>query len=157
MKTCSRCEKIKPESEFWLKSRAKSRLQPWCKKCLYEYREARGWYNKTQAEQQKRWHRRRKAWVDSLKMDKPCTDCGRIYPPCVMDFHHRDKGSKVFTISKVARHGDKAKLLAEIEKCDLLCANCHRIRTHERGCRPTLQDSAQILLPTETPNLTHDR
>lgn len=61
----------------------------------------------------------------------PCADCGRSYPPYVMDFDHRDASQKSFTIGS-ARDviASAASLLKEIAKCDLVCANCHRERTH---------------------------
>ena len=70
-----------------------------------------------------------KLYLDEKK-DGPCVDCGETYPPYVMDFDHV-RGEKVFALSDMARRGtSKAKLDAEIEKCDLVCANCHRERTH---------------------------
>lgn len=60
----------------------------------------------------------------------PCTDCGIKYPPYVMDFDHV-KGQKVRGVSQILRYGEAA-MMAEIKKCELVCANCHRIRTHER-------------------------
>lgn len=63
----------------------------------------------------------------------PCTDCGGSFPPYVMDFDHLPGTKKTLAVSYLANHGSgKAKLLAEIAKCELVCANCHRIRTHTR-------------------------
>lgn len=58
--------------------------------------------------------------------DQPCADCGKTYPYFVMDFDHR--GDKDRSVSKMMTRS-LAKILAEIEKCDLVCANCHRVRT----------------------------
>lgn len=55
-----------------------------------------------------------------------CVDCGYAGALAALDFHHRDSGTKEFAISSF--RGSWAKLVAEVEKCDLLCANCHRIR-----------------------------
>ena len=64
----------------------------------------------------------------------PCADCGGQYPYYVMDFDHRAEGEKVIEVAQiVALNWNKNRLLAEIEKCDIVCSNCHRIRTHERG------------------------
>lgn len=69
-------------------------------------------------------------FVNSLK-NKQCMDCGIVYPPYVMDFDHRDPSEKINTISRIIRDmWSKKRILSEIEKCDLICANCHRIRTH---------------------------
>lgn len=67
---------------------------------------------------------------EAINMAKsgPCTDCHVQYPPYVKDFHHV-RGVKRFAIS---RGGCRSvgSLLAEIAKCDVICANCHRERTH---------------------------
>lgn len=55
-------------------------------------------------------------------------DCGQTFPMCVMDFDHRDPSLKCFGIGQY-KEGSVTKLLAEIAKCDVVCANCHRIRT----------------------------
>lgn len=68
-------------------------------------------------------------FVNALKENKPCMDCGNIFPPVCMDFDHRDPTDKVDNIARLVVRGNKAKLLEEIEKCDLVCANCHRKRT----------------------------
>jgi len=49
-----------------------------------------------------------------------------------MDFDHRDGATKIAEISNLAHSGSTKKLLVEIEKCDLVCSNCHRIRTRRR-------------------------
>lgn len=61
----------------------------------------------------------------------PCADCGVEYPPYVMDLDHRPGEVKLFQISKGLRKS-RGVLLTEIAKCDTVCANCHRIRTHTR-------------------------
>ncbi len=76
-----------------------------------------------------------RAFVESLKLGKDCTDCGRSFPPCAMDFDHLDGSTKVGTISYVSRRllWPKERILEEVEKCELVCAKCHRIRTHARA------------------------
>jgi hypothetical protein len=58
----------------------------------------------------------------------PCVDCGVQYPYYVMDFDHV-RGEKRFALSQHQARGLKL-IDEEIAKCDLVCANCHRIRTH---------------------------
>lgn len=58
--------------------------------------------------------------------DAPCMDCDQRYPHYVMDFDHRDPSTKILNVG-LSR--SLARTLAEIEKCDLVCANCHRTRT----------------------------
>lgn len=62
--------------------------------------------------------------------DKPCADCGIQYPPCAMEFDHVI-GTKLFDIGGNGSWKSLPKLLAEIEKCDVVCANCHAMRTHD--------------------------
>lgn len=68
-------------------------------------------------------------FVESYKQDKPCQDCQGVFPPFVMDFDHVS-GKKIRDISTLVSRGVSEKaLLTEIAKCELICANCHRIRT----------------------------
>ncbi len=64
-------------------------------------------------------------------------DCGQKYPPYVMDFDHRDPKLKISTLNRMIylHRYAKEKLLVEIKKCDVVCANCHRIRTHEKSIK----------------------
>jgi hypothetical protein len=61
---------------------------------------------------------------------QPCIDCNVQYPPYVMDYDHRDPSTKLTNVAALVRYGSYSRILAEIDKCDLVCANCHRIRTH---------------------------
>ena len=60
----------------------------------------------------------------------PCADCGRSYPPYVMDFDH--KGDKRGLVSQMPYGLSLTRLIAEMAKCEVVCANCHRLRTHRR-------------------------
>jgi hypothetical protein len=63
---------------------------------------------------------------------RPCADCRASYPYYVMDFDHV-RGEKSFNISASSRLLHPfAEVVAEIEKCDVVCSNCHRERTHQR-------------------------
>lgn len=65
--------------------------------------------------------------------DRPCADCGVKYPYYIMEFDHRPEEIKKFGVNKgPGRHGTQ-KILDEIAKCDVVCANCHRKRSHQRG------------------------
>ncbi len=59
----------------------------------------------------------------------PCMDCKGSFPPVCMDFDHRDPSTKSFALSR-ARGFDLEAVKLELAKCDLICSNCHRIRTH---------------------------
>ncbi len=70
----------------------------------------------------------RAAFIADLK-NVPCMDCGGLFPSVCMDFDHR--GDKEFAIH-ANKMGKMDALLKEIHKCDVVCANCHRIRTQKR-------------------------
>lgn len=71
-----------------------------------------------------------KAAYNALK-DVPCMDCGGRFPPECMDFDHV-RGEKKFTIGPYVLCADQEWFLEEVLKCDIVCANCHRIRTKNR-------------------------
>lgn len=77
-------------------------------------------------------HYTKKAAALTALKNKPCMDCGGTFPTCCMDFDHRDPSTKnrkaAGMIALAARVGWD-EVLAEIAKCDIVCANCHRIRT----------------------------
>jgi hypothetical protein len=70
-------------------------------------------------------------WLNEQK-NRSCDDCGGTFPPCAMDFHHRDKAAKLYSLSTAVARVGRAKVEQEISKCDLICANCHRIREYSR-------------------------
>ncbi|KKL03712.1 hypothetical protein LCGC14_2623380 [marine sediment metagenome] len=63
------------------------------------------------------------------KMTHPCRDCGEG-DPRVLDFDHVH-GNKSFQLQE-AKQKPLTEILMEIQKCDVVCANCHRLRTQER-------------------------
>lgn len=65
------------------------------------------------------------------KKDVPCADCGIVYPHYVMHFDHLGVEPKLFTVSQM-RTKTKQVILDEIAKCEVVCANCHAERTHNR-------------------------
>lgn len=71
-------------------------------------------------------------YIEKCK-NNPCQDCGQSFPAYVMDFHHRNPDEKITVVGRT-RSIKAAK--NEIEKCDLLCANCHRTRTWKDKGRP---------------------
>ena len=73
-----------------------------------------------------------KAWMLELK-SRPCADCGGVFPVCCMDFDHRDGTEKAYNLgSMFAHHYSRELIQTELDKCDLVCANCHRVRTRNR-------------------------
>jgi len=82
-----------------------------------------------------RHYEEKSAFIDSLK-SHPCLDCERSLPPVCMDFDHV-RGVKKFKISRMVTCTQEV-ILAEIAKCDLVCANCHRLRTDARMAKSTV-------------------
>jgi len=66
--------------------------------------------------------------IDSLK-SVPCLDCGITFPPCVMDFDHLDGDAKVSNVNRLVGSAPWDVVLAEIAKCALRCACCHRLKS----------------------------
>lgn len=72
-----------------------------------------------------------KAILREIKLKSGCADCGYRGHPAALEFDHVT-GQKSFTI---ATRRDLLKIFDEIQKCEVVCSNCHRIRTFERGER----------------------
>lgn len=67
-----------------------------------------------------------KLWIDLLKSELGCANCGETHPAC-LDFHHKNPKIKKEKVSRlVNRVASRDRVLKEISRCDLLCANCHR-------------------------------
>jgi hypothetical protein len=91
------------------------------------------YYGLHRAEEIARVTRRQRATLDFLRdvRRRPCADCGGVFSPWVMDFDHRDPTKKSFNVmSGRAMLMSRSRLMAEIEKCDIVCANCHAARTY---------------------------
>ena len=71
-------------------------------------------------------------YVNEIKQKTPCADCGQHYPSYVMDFDHLDNAEKQGIVSFFCNTGRIAAAKREIQKCEIVCANCHRERTHQR-------------------------
>lgn len=100
-------------------TRYKDQDPPLCFRCYM-----RAW----SADPQSPVHRLGREYVAEVKKAAVCADCGEKYPPCVFHFDHvPGRGPKLFNVG----NGDYAieTVKAEIAKCDIVCANCHAIRT----------------------------
>jgi hypothetical protein len=76
-------------------------------------------------------YREFKAALDELR-SQPCMDCRGVFPPYVMEFDHA-RGKKRFNMGKANGLLTNPVVVAELAKCDVVCANCHRIRTWKRS------------------------
>jgi hypothetical protein len=135
MKVCSKCNIEKDEKEF---NRRFNGLQPYCRDCnrskLKDYYRS----NKAHAiaySNKVKWRTRARALkfvMDFVEVAGGCKTCGEKDFRCI-EFDHRDPLTKKFAISKMVGAGYGIKrIAAEIEKCDILCANCHKKRTAEQ-------------------------
>ena len=80
----------------------------------------------------------RQDYVDAVKLANGCADCGLRSPhPEIYDFDHLPGFDKVAGVSAFLTKGTFDDLVAEVAKCDVVCANCHRIRTRSRYYQPT--------------------
>ena len=87
-------------------------------------------------------------WINEFKR-RPCADCGGEFPPYLMDFDHVS-GEKLDDICGMRmRTVSREAIRVEIEKCEVVCANCHRARTHLRrlGLDPQASEITRLLGP----------
>lgn len=130
-KRCVDCKKLLPIELF---AKRKGRPSPWsyCKKCNAKRAAA---YAKKNPDRYAFWQAQskeaRQAAIRKHK-SRPCHDCGKSYPFYVMDFDHRNGGEKSFGMASAHKGRGIDVILKEIAKCDVVCANCHRERTHQR-------------------------
>jgi hypothetical protein len=93
----------------------------------YENNKDREDYKASNKATKKRIKKERRSWYLELKSTLQCEHC-KIDDFRVLDFHHRDPLLKTKEVSLLAlRAASKEKILSEIEKCKVLCSNCHRI------------------------------
>lgn len=83
---------------------------------------------------QERNRNRAKKYRDFISELKkvPCVDCGGQFPACAMDFDHVVGVKKKDVSRLIDSHHSLETVLAEVDKCELVCANCHRVRTENR-------------------------
>ncbi len=74
--------------------------------------------------QSKKDKNKKRKWFEEFKSSLKCLKCGEDHPAC-LEFHHKDSSQKEFSISSYQGRG-RDRLRAEIEKCEMLCSNCHK-------------------------------
>lgn len=80
--------------------------------------------------QNRHYAKKRKMVIDAK--NKPCADCGQKFPHYVMDLDHLDYRQKKFNVCRFKQYSIQ-RVAEEISKCDVVCSNCHRIRTYDRA------------------------
>ncbi len=130
-KACSKCKTVKTVSEFSFRHKSTGVRHSYCKECGKALTRSHYANNKRQyLERNIRSYSKRREFVRRMK-SRPCADCGQQYPYYVMDFDHREGEVKKYALNSTDRMTMRA-ILREIEKCDVVCSNCHRMRTYKR-------------------------
>ena len=75
---------------------------------------------------------KKRAFVQAYKMERGCADCGYNAHPEALDFDHRPGETKMLNIGQKLCNVGLARIKEEIVKCDVVCSNCHRVRTWKR-------------------------
>ena len=131
-KTCNTCKEHLPITEFYSRKARSNKPYDKCKKCFNQYTT-------------NRWIEKKISSI--IYKGSKCLDCELSFPNepyVIFDFHHRDPNEKNFDWHKLRlRSDDSIKL--ELDKCDLLCSNCHRKRHHfllvvPGGIEPPMED-----------------
>ena len=119
---CKQCGIEKALDKFVKHKQCQNGYSYQCKKCRGRYlKDNRG----PRGEAENKKNRERKYTLVEM-FHRKCHDCGGQFPDYVYDFHHLDPNKKDMKISSFRRI-DKL-LLKELEKCIMLCSNCHRVR-----------------------------
>lgn len=146
MKKCSKCRIKKDFSRFLKHPRTSGGFRGVCKDC--QNAQCRERYANNPALRLKHWDKarrwelanpekvraarfKRREWYRKYKSETPCADCGGCFPAECMDFDH--VGVKTNYVSQLVMGGYSVEVIRkEMTQCDLVCANCHRIRTCAR-------------------------
>lgn len=141
-KVCCRCKRRRKAASFNKNSTRKDGLMSVCRECAKAYHDE---WRKTPRVAERRRERVAKIRARNAKIinefrSVPCTDCGKTFPPYCMDFDHV-RGTKRGDVTELGmRDACSVEVLkAEIAKCEVVDAICHRIRTHTRKHCPLVQ------------------
>jgi hypothetical protein len=132
-KRCPRCDLSKPVEEFHRWGQRDGR-QVYCKACRRAYDadyHRRTWGERRRGQKRAR-QRELAAWYRGLKAGRPCADCGSVFPAEAMHWDHLPGVVKHGNLSDLLRGGNRERIAAEIAKCELVCSNCHAVRTVRR-------------------------
>lgn len=113
IKYCPKCDRNKPLSDFYGRPTRPSGVYGYCKICFNIENDKRRIALKNKA---------------IIYKGSKCIRCNLTFPETpqfIFDFHHRDPSTKNINWTGIRKHGWK-KIKEEIDKCDLVCANCHR-------------------------------
>ena len=129
---CMKCREWKPETEVHNSLRGEF---TYCRPCRNAY--DRLYY--AERGRADRLARNRAAldaareWMNAMKEGVPCADCGQLFPAFVMHWDHLPGFRKVDDVGNMLRRFSRETILEELKKCELVCANCHVMRTVRRA------------------------
>jgi hypothetical protein len=134
LRRCGRCNREKPLNEFAWRRKHKGQRDNYCQPCRAAYHREhylknRQKYIDSAAARRRRILDERVTFLVEHFRENPCADCGED-DVLVLEFDHIE--DKEFPISKGLREKNWEALLAEMAKCEVVCANCHRRRTARR-------------------------
>lgn len=132
LRRCARCGLLKSASDFHDSITGQF---SYCRECrrAYDRRYYRERGRTARLGRQRARVRAERAWMSSLKEGVACADCGQVFPPWVMHWDHLPGHEKVACISELVGSRRRAITFMELEQCELVCANCHVLRTVGRG------------------------
>lgn len=131
-KRCPTCQQTKSTEHFHKNRARRDGLASHCKDCQKTISRKHYESNKpAYYTRNKRAKRKQSLEILEMKKNTPCKDCGGSFHPYIMEFDHRDPETKLFSIARRGKIVYK-KLRDELAKCDLVCANCHKLRTFRR-------------------------
>lgn len=137
-KTCSKCKRRRLLNDFNFRNKEARIRCSYCKECGRALTRNHYRNNKRQyLNRNVRSYLKRRELVRQMK-SRPCADCGVQYPYYVMDFDHREGETKEYELNRIDRMTLRA-IMRETQKCDVVCANCHRERTHQRSLKRPVQ------------------
>jgi len=150
LRKCGRCGELKPLSEFAWRRKGCQQRDNMCRPCRSRYHREHYLANKqryiAQAQARKKSLRlERTTYLLDYFSRHPCTDCGET-DAVVLEFDHLDATAKSFDIGQALSYRNWQSILEEIDKCEVVCANCHRRRTAAR------RGALRALLSKESPD-----
>ncbi len=133
LKKCSKCLKILDENEFNWKYKFTKRSYH-CKGCSRKYIQTHyknniGYYLDKALKRNNMIKQRSFEFLGPYLLNHPCVDCGESNI-LVLEFDHKERKMKDGEISRIIENGATLnKLIVEVQKCEVRCANCHKIKT----------------------------
>ena len=139
-RSCAKCGASRPETAF---HRSRTGQFSYCRDCRRAY--DRRYYAEcgrtARLARARAWRVAARVWMDTLKEGRACADCGELFPTYVMHWDHLPGHYKVADVSAMVSSRRREIVLDELKKCELVCANCHVMRTVVRARRTISEET----------------